>query len=77
MSGLLTKVTSYDKEMSHFNILAKSTKEPTFLVTPIGPNFINELLLKKVTGGELTEKIKRINLKKVFIHYKAGWFGRT
>ena len=43
LSGLMTTIFSYEKEMNEFHVLAKSSKDPIFLVTQYGPDYINQL----------------------------------
>ena len=50
LAGLMTKIISYEKEMSEFHVLAKSSKDPIFLVTRYGPDYINELQVRGITG---------------------------
>lgn len=72
MSGLLTDVTSYEQEMSQFNILARCAKNPTFLVSMIGPNYINALEIRQITGKDTTIEIAKLNLKEIFIYQRTG-----
>ena len=45
-AGLLKRVTSYDEEMCRYKVLAWSQKEPIFLLTPYGKEYINELIIR-------------------------------
>lgn len=50
MAGLLTNVFSYDTEMAKYRVLASSPKDPIFLITPSGPNYISQLEIVEITG---------------------------
>lgn len=62
--------------MSKYSVLAKCAKEPLFLVTKIGPDYINILQLRKITGLIKTQNIlkENINLKRVFFYKRVGMF---
>lgn len=49
-SGLLRKVSDYKNEMTNLKILACSPKEPIYLVSPYGPDYISKLQIKQITG---------------------------
>ena len=61
-----------DQEMSQFNVLARCAKNPTFLVSKIGPNYINVLELRQITGQDTTTEIAKLNLREIFVYQRTG-----
>ena len=73
MAGLLTNVLSFDKEMSKYHVLAWNMKDPIFLMTPYGPNYINELHVRRITGSEESLLHATVKLKDIYITRTRGW----
>ena len=65
--------------MCRYKVLAWSQKEPIFLLTPYGKEYINELIIRQITGSQKSNMLARVNLKNTLIEKPRGgflgWFG--
>lgn len=66
----MTKVSDYKSEMINLKTLACSPKEPIYLVSPYGPDYISKLQIKQITGEPQSKLLASFDLRKVTLYTK-------